>query len=203
MILGIDFDNTLVCYDGLFHAAARERGLIPESVPRSKQGVRDYLRAVGREDDFIVLQGYVYGPGIRNASPFPYAVEGIRALLASGAEVCIISHKTRTPILGPRYDLHQAALDWLREQHFFAEGMLTPDRVFLEESKEAKAGRIADMGCTHFVDDLPEFFRLPQFPQDTRRMLFSPQSRNAVSDESWLCFHSWRAICRYCMRHGD
>ena len=93
--------------------------------------------------------------------------------------------------------------NWLREQHFFAEGMLTPDRVFLEESKEAKAGRIADMGCTHFVDDLPEFFRLPQFPQDTRRMLFSPQSRNAVSDESWLCFHSWRAICRYCMRHGD
>ena len=29
MILGVDFDNTIVAYDSLFHRVALERGLIP------------------------------------------------------------------------------------------------------------------------------------------------------------------------------
>jgi hypothetical protein len=32
MRIGLDFDNTIACYDGVFHAAALERGLIPEAL---------------------------------------------------------------------------------------------------------------------------------------------------------------------------
>ena len=32
MRIGVDFDNTLVCYDGVFHRAALERGLIPSDL---------------------------------------------------------------------------------------------------------------------------------------------------------------------------
>ena len=49
MLVGLDFDNTIVCYDRLFHRLARERGLIPEHVPATKGAVRDHLRNVGRE----------------------------------------------------------------------------------------------------------------------------------------------------------
>ena len=62
MRIGIDFDNTIACYDGVFHAVAVERGLDPaEPRPRQEQRPRPPARQ-GREDDFTVLQGYVYGP---------------------------------------------------------------------------------------------------------------------------------------------
>ena len=61
MRIGIDFDNTIACYDGVFHAAALERGLIPAQLGRDKNSVRDYLNGAGRADDFTELQGYVYG----------------------------------------------------------------------------------------------------------------------------------------------
>ena len=41
--IGIDFDNTIVCYHKLFHRLAVERSLIPVSVAVSKCAVRDYL----------------------------------------------------------------------------------------------------------------------------------------------------------------
>jgi hypothetical protein len=57
MLLGLDFDNTLVCYDGAFHQVARERDLVPADLPIVKEQVRDHLRAEGREDDWTELQG--------------------------------------------------------------------------------------------------------------------------------------------------
>ena len=44
MIVGIDFDNTIVCYDSLFYNIALEKGLIPSNISKSKNSVRDYLR---------------------------------------------------------------------------------------------------------------------------------------------------------------
>src|SRR4029079_9696971 len=61
MLIGLDFDNTIVRYDRLFHRLARKRGLIPDGIPVSKQAVRDHLRANGREADWTELQGMAYG----------------------------------------------------------------------------------------------------------------------------------------------
>ena len=36
MRIGIDFDNTIACYDGVFHQAALERGLIPPILPTTR-----------------------------------------------------------------------------------------------------------------------------------------------------------------------
>ena len=55
MRIGIDFDNTIACYDGVFHAAALERGLIPSELGRDKNSVRDHLNGAGRNDDFTEL----------------------------------------------------------------------------------------------------------------------------------------------------
>ena len=67
MIVGIDFDNTIVCYDDIFHREALDRELIPAATPARKEAVRDYLRQQDKEDLWIELQGYVYGPGITSA----------------------------------------------------------------------------------------------------------------------------------------
>lgn len=61
MRLGIDFDNTIVCYDELFHRVALEQGLIPADLPVNKSEVRNHLRRVGKEPLWTEMQGSVYG----------------------------------------------------------------------------------------------------------------------------------------------
>ena len=69
MIIGIDFDNTIVTYDRLFWSVAREQGLIPESVAVAKNEVRNYLRGAGMEQTWIEMQGYVYRARMNEAEP--------------------------------------------------------------------------------------------------------------------------------------
>ena len=196
MILGIDFDNTLVCYDGLFHAAAVAGKLLPAEAPGGKRAVRERLIQLGREDDFTRLQGWVYGPGLKDARPYPDARECLRRLSQAGAGIKLISHKTRFPILGPAYDLRQAAWGWLEANGWLAGGPLAPADVFFEDSLEEKAARVAKCGCTHFVDDLERFFRHPAFPTGTIKLWFRPpgEEGDAAAPIGTTSFASWREI---------
>ena len=195
MIIGVDFDNTIVCYDELFRKVALERGAIPATTPPSKGAVRDYLRQTGQEPLWTELQGYVYGPRMQEASPFPGALEFFRGCKARGVPVFVISHRTLYPYLGERYDLHQAARDWLAAYGFHdAQRIGLPrDHVCFELSKQEKLARIAQMGCTHFIDDLPEFLEEPAFPPGVERLLFDP---NDVQPECTVArrMDSWPAI---------
>ena len=109
MRIGIDFDNTIACYDGVFHEAALERGLIPPDLARDKNSVRDHLNGAGRKDDFTELQGYVYGARMELVSPYPGFAEFVGAARKAGHDLFVVSHKTRHPILGPKHDMHAAA----------------------------------------------------------------------------------------------
>lgn len=190
MRLGIDFDNTIVCYNGVFHAMAVRRGLIPPEVGTGKDEVRDYLRAVGREDDWTELQGEVYGAGMGLAQPWPGVIAFFRTAVTRGIPVFIVSHKTRHPFRGPRYDLHASARDWLVGHGFFDDVGLVPEAVSFELTKQDKLARIATLGCSHFVDDLPEFLEEPGFPSGVTRILFDPAAAhrgnaNHVRRETW------------------
>src|SRR5262249_47195569 len=134
MLIGLDFDNTLVCYDRLFHRLAVERGLVPAELPATKKAVRDFLRTAGREENWTELQGVAYGPRITDAEPFPGAKRFVRRCRADGVRVAIVSHKTRLPYRGEQHDLHAAAHAFL-EAHGFYETRdtgLSADDVFLE-----------------------------------------------------------------------
>ncbi len=175
MRVGIDFDNTIACYDGVFHAAALERGLIPPDLSRDKNSVRDHLNAAGRAEAFTELQGYVYGTRMELASPYPGFADFVDAARRAGHNLFIVSHKTRHPIRGPRHDLHAAARGFLKAQALTGDtGPIAPDHVFFELTKEAKAARITALRCEVFIDDLPEIFTLPGFPRTTRPVLFDP-----------------------------
>jgi hypothetical protein len=176
MRIGIDFDNTIACYDGVFHAAALERGLIPAHLGSDKNAVRDYLNSDGRADEFTALQGYVYGARMELASPYPGFGEFVASARQAGHDLFIVSHKTRHPILGPRHDLHAAARGFLIERGLVGadRGQIDPANVFFELTKEAKVARIAALRCQAFIDDLPEIFASPDFPGTTRRILFDP-----------------------------
>ncbi|NLI76240.1 MAG: haloacid dehalogenase-like hydrolase [Candidatus Riflebacteria bacterium] len=174
--IGLDFDNTIIRYDEVFRQVAVGRGLVPADLPPTKTAVRDFLRRAGREPAWTELQGVVYGPGIGAAEPFPGVLDFFRACRRDGMAVCIISHKTRVPYAGEPHDLHAAAMGWLEAQGFFRPdgiGLARAD-VWFEETKAGKLARIAERGCTHFLDDLPELLTDPAFPAIGGRCLFDP-----------------------------
>jgi hypothetical protein len=107
----------------------------------------------------------------------------------------IISHKTRFPFRGPAADLHRAAWDWFSHHQFFHPSPigLLPHGVYFEETKEGKLARIGSLGCTHFVDDLPEFLLEPGFPVHVERILFDP-GRIGTSDPRFYRAASWRNV---------
>jgi hypothetical protein len=190
MRLGLDFDNTLIAYDRLFRRVALDKGLIPEQVPPQKNAVRDYLRQQDREEEWTRLQGEVYGGRILEAEPYPGMRGVLDALSALRVPMFIVSHKTRTPYLGPPCDLHAAARSWLEQQGFHdAEGLAwTQDQVYFETTKEAKVARILALGCTHYVDDLPEI--LAMLPDGVEKILFSVNG-NAPTHPAWKRMSSW------------
>ena len=179
MIIGVDFDNTLVCYDDLFYRAARERRLVEPDAPRSKQALRDQLRGEGRENEWTELQGYVYGVYIRHAPAFDGAVDCLAQWFRRADGLAIISHKTKRPYRGPDVDLHKAARDWLAASGVFGHPVgLAPEQAFFEDTLSDKLARIAAVGCTHFIDDLPELLTRSDFPDGVKRILFDPHARH-------------------------
>jgi len=195
MLIGVDFDNTIVCYDTLFHKIAVEQGLIREECSPQKSAIRDRLRREGNEEAWTILQGYVYGKRMAEATPFPGVLDFFRACRKEGVDVYIVSHKTRYPYLGPRYDLHLAAQNWLHQEGFYdiSRGGLPKERAFFEKSKQEKIERIASLRCTHFIDDLPEFLSEEAFPSDTDRILFSTEDPTG-GNLPFQRIPSWREI---------
>jgi hypothetical protein len=197
MLIGLDFDNTIVCYDRLFHRLAAERGLLPGHVPANKTAVRDYLRSIDREDDWTEMQGVGYGPRISDAEPFPGVKDFLQSANKTGVRVVIVSHKTKHPYLGPKYDLHDAAHTFLKAHGFYetSDTGLSPASVYLELTKQAKLDRIGTLECYAFVDDLPEFLAEPSFPKKPHKVLFDPA--DALPDRPGLVrVTSWAEASR-------
>ena len=196
MRIGIDFDNTIACYDSLFHKMALRNGLIPQATPVNKVAVRDHLRNAGKEPVWTELQGLVYGKHMDEADIYPGVHNFIVTAIEHGHEVNIVSHKTRHPVIGPRYDLHHAARHWI-ELNLILNGkqLLTRERLFFEPTREAKLARIERCGCEIFIDDLPEILTAPTFPSQTSAILFDPEGHHAMPDLP--VYSSWFDIMKY------
>lgn len=194
-VLGIDFDNTIVEYNNVFYEAAREKDLIPSEIDRTKSSVRNYLREENREDEWTKLQGYVYGKRMDLADPFPGFEEFLKECLSTDHEIRIVSHKTKEPYMGPAYDLHQAARDWLHDQQFIGDApdQIHENDVFFEETLEKKLERIKKANCELFIDDLPEFLDEPEFPDGIEKILFDPNDHYEDSND-YRRVSSWREI---------
>jgi hypothetical protein len=192
MRIGIDFDNTIVDYEGAFYAAALERGLIGADLPKSKNAVRDFLNNSGRKDDFTALQGYVYGARMNLARPYPGFREFLSAARAAKHDIYIVSHKTRFPLLGPKYDLHEAGRAFLHDRKLSGAAAVPRQQVYFENTKDRKISRAAALKVDVFIDDLPEILMMPGLPDRCRRILFAPQGSD--SDPGFEQCRSWDEI---------
>jgi hypothetical protein len=190
LCIGLDFDNTIVCYDEVFYKEAIKRDLISPDGVASKEKIKETLCLEGKEDQWTELQGYVYGKCMNGARLFPGFSDFLLCARKNRAQCFIISHKTKVPYKGPAFDLHRSALDWLQVNGFFSTYGFSPGEIHFLESKQLKLQCIAAMKCTWFIDDLPEFLSEKDFPPQTTPILFSPEGapRKGLS----IALHSFR-----------
>ena len=197
MRIGIDFDNTIVSYDALFHRIAFEKKLIPSTVPVNKIAVRDYLRSINQEDQWTLMQGEVYGLRMDEAKAYPHAINFLIQAKQAGHQLYIISHKTTRPFMGPPYDLHQAAKLWVDSHLIFQSNPLfTSEHIFYELTKEKKIERARSLECDVFIDDLPEILAMPGFHELTKKILFDPELKHTKSTQTCTTASSWEELAQ-------
>lgn len=200
MIIGVDFDNTLVTYDQVMNKLAKDRRLIGPDVPSQKRSIRDAIRSrPGGEWEWVQLQAAVYGPLISQAK----LIEGVEQFFKScrdfGVKVFVISHKTEFAVADETgTDLRLAAMEWMSGQGFFSTkgAGFIPNDVYFEDTRQRKVERIARVGCTHFIDDLLETFLEPNWPARIQKILYSPHSNEDSVPEVRVC-STWKSIEQY------
>ena len=194
MIIGLDFDNTIACYDQVFFNVALERGLIKSDIPRDKVSVRNYLRSLGNEEAWVALQGHVYGKAMDRVRPYEGVIDFLKWSKSKRHRCLIISHKTKYPYSGPKYDLHAAARSWI-EDFLVADQdpLIKSELISFHNTKEEKINEIRESECSVFVDDLPEIFSAEQFPDHVSRVLFDPSLHHS-STGTWKSITHWNQL---------
>jgi len=193
MRIGLDFDNTIACYDVAIAKLSEEMFELPALVPRTKLGVRDYLRMQDREIEWTAFQGELYGPGMRHAQVYDGAIDTMLALRAKGHEMFIVSHRSKTPYAGHQYDLHAAARAWLKVT-IQSKGLFDDEQVFFLETKDQKVRMINELGCELFLDDLPEVLEAAEFPKSTRGILFAPEGVREKTTTKYTTISQWKSL---------
>lgn len=191
MLVGLDFDNTIVCYNKTITRLADELFDLPPHLPRTKLALRDFLRQTNRESEWTAFQGVLYGPGMAYAEPFEQALETIQKLKDMGHFLCIVSHRSLRPHAGPAYDLHAAARAWV-EQRLVNSGLIENGMAHFHETRSQKIAAIGNLGCEVFLDDLPEVLEDEHFPRTCRTILFDPERSHTQSKSQ--CVGHWGEI---------
>ncbi|MEK7857799.1 MAG: hypothetical protein AAB320_01540 [Elusimicrobiota bacterium] len=177
--IGLDFDNTVIRYDAVFHRLAVRRGWLPARPPLTKEKVKDLLLAADGDDRrWQALQAEAYGREILAASFFPGCRAFLRRAAAAGHEVFIVSHKSKTSHFDRSVKLRDWALRWLKSN---ARGLIEPGHVFFAEDRDAKVRRIAALDLDLFVDDLLPVLDHRDFPARTAAVHFRSATWTAVT----------------------
>lgn len=201
MRIGIDLDNTLICYDQAFQRVGREEGLLPASFEGDKAAVKRAL--LKRRPDGLLwemLQGLVYGRRIDAATLFDGVARFLAVCRARGNSVAIVSHKTELAHHDPlRTDLREAAFQWMEDNRFFDPAGLGLQRqnVHFEATRDEKIRRIAALGFDLFVDDLAEVLGHEQMPTACRKILFGHEPQ-----ERFEQYASWHELCDAVFPHN-
>ncbi len=194
MLIGVDLDNTIIKYDGLFRRLAAEHGWLSDDGVMSKPEVRTALWAQeGGHQGWTDIQALVYGPRIVEANPFPGALAFFEQCKVLGIETRIVSHKTdyAASDKNKEHNLRDKGMDWLKKHGFFAESTsLEPEKVFFAHTRSEKVDIISDLGCGLFIDDLMEVFIEPGYPKAAEMVLFAPSATEAPDEFNGMhCTH--------------
>ncbi len=184
MRIGIDLDNTIISYDGVFAEIAGRYGIDVTDPEGAKHRLRSRLqKRDGGELLWQEIQGQVYGPELFKARLFAGVYRCLWRLKRLGHSIEVVSHKTkfghgdatRTP-------LRTVAEQFLRDQGLFvnrSESII--DKLIFLDSRSEKIDYIAAGKFKFFIDDLPEVLDDAKIPAAVYKIGFSPHHSQQVS----------------------
>ena len=197
MLVGIDFDNTIVRYDDLFAQLALEAGYLDAVPVGGKVAVRNAVRLQHDDMAWQRMQAEAYGARMAEAEMMPGFLEFVVSARRLGVPLVVVSHKSVLSNAVPGPNLRDAALGWMRANEFFDPGGLgfSVDDIYFEGRQSEKVARIKELGCTHFIDDLPEIFAEKSFPVEVLRILLSTGGEGADAADAvisdWFDIHDF------------
>ncbi len=200
MKIGIDFDNTLAGYDHIFPELAYSWGLIDSPLGGNKERVRAQLQQRGKtgEQEWMRLQGQVYGRYMGAASLNPGAGAFLHYCKQQGHTIYIVSHKTPYGHFDPdKIHLPTAATEWMEQQGFFhpEQFAISPRRVYFLPTREEKIAQIRALALDLFIDDLEAVLDHPDFPHQTQRIHYQPAATSSTpTSPHWHTTRHWREI---------
>jgi 5'(3')-deoxyribonucleotidase len=187
--LGIDFDNTITNYDGVFSKVAVSENMIRKDTSHAfntKADVKNYLININEEEKWTELQGLVYGKYIKFAKPQNNLIQTIKLLTESDIFLCIVSHRTKFPFIGEKTNLHDAARQWLNENLF---QLISDTNIYFEETIENKVKRANSLNLDFFVDDLPKILLNEKLSKNITKILYKPEksckNNNLIEVQDW------------------
>ena len=203
--IGLDLDNTIACYDEILHSISKKRGWINET-KKNKQLIRDAIRNLEHgEEKWQRLQAEIYGPRMPQAKLYGGVREFLHRCVEHKVPVYIISHKTQfSHYQLAKIDLRKTALQWLRNQNLLTPKVtgLSVNRVYFESTRENKIGRIKQLNCSHFIDDLEEVFLSRSFPVGIKKFHFKPDQ--PPNNHSLLpSYKNWHEITKVIFKEND
>jgi hypothetical protein len=173
--IGIDFDNTIICYDDVFCNLAFNKGWIDKDIGLSKNEIRDFIHEGDNGvEKWKFLQSMVYSNLISIAPPMPEVFKFIRICNAYNIPVYIVSHKTEYAEIDTNGgSLRKKALDWIRIHKVKYGVHLPSDNIYFTDTREEKIKLIEKLKFNYFIDDLKEVLCHPFFPISVRKVLIN------------------------------
>ena len=184
MVIGIDFDNTVVCYQKAYEKIASNLGIQATKGRSTRQLIKDHCFSKEKGNlKWTLTQGRLYGVHIQEAELFEGVLETIEHILKQGCEVRIISHKSIYSSVGEIYDFWDGAENFIEREILSKLDNALRNRfsfIFCQTLDE-KVMEIGKSNCGVFIDDLPEVLNHSSFPSSTQGVHFSESNgRNWV-----------------------
>lgn len=192
MKIGIDFDNTIVCYDNAYKSFIDENQLPPSDEPLKKQVKQHFFKdSESGNLHWTQFQGQLYGKEIIKAQPYDGLINFLAFAQKKQWTIFIISHKSRFPAIGELYDFHDSAKRWLKQNSIL--NFIPADHCYFLPTLKDKVNKINELQCDLFIDDLPLVLNHSSFPQFTKKILFAPSIIH-TKNNSFEILEGWDSI---------
>ena len=188
MIIGLDFDNTIISYQKIFYKLALKKKIIPKNISKEKNSVKKYLLAKNLENEWTQIQGEAYGSEIVYAKPYPGLIEFLKYIKKNKFKVYIVSHKTIYPYKGEKINLRNSAFEWIKQYDIIK--YIPKRNIYFENSINSKVRKIKQLKCDLFIDDLPSVLEL--LSKKIIKVLFDPNSNNVLNHNH--TYKNWKQI---------
>ena len=194
MRVGIDIDNTLICYDKASSLAKKTGFDVPSSA--SKQETKAWFHKHGYMKNLqffkvrFMENSSFWRTYLRRCAHF------IADAIRQGHQLYLVSHKTKYPIKGHQVDLHEAAINFLSEQNIVCNqkpNTVPLNHVYFAQTLESKVQKIADLNLDFFIDDLLVVLTHEKFPETSRPIWFSSEKTCNNNPQIQRC-ESWVSI---------